>query len=384
MKTFEISRRLQKLPPYLFAAIDAQKRQLRARGVSLIDLSIGDPDIPSPAIIAKTLYEYARVKEYQKYPLDAGLPSFKAEIAHWFKGRFNVALDAQSEILTLIGSKEGLVHFPLAFVDPGDYVLIPSPGYPGYRGACVLSGALIHEMPLIAERGFLPQLEKIPARVRNKAKIIYLNYPNNPTSALAPRGFLEDLVRFCRRYGIIIAYDNAYSEVYFDEKPASILEIKGAKEVAIEFHSFSKTFCMTGHRLGWACGNEALVKGLLKVKTNVDSGAFLALQKAGEIALKTQTAYMGKIRAIIKERRDIVVDILAHAGFTEIHADSTFYVWARIPVRFASSIEYASYLLNEKRIVATPGAGFGRFGEGYIRFALTVDKKMLRAIKNVL
>ncbi len=372
---------MQKLPPYLFAQIDKQKRELRAKGIKLIDLSIGDPDIPAPDKAADILYESARVKDYQKYPLDAGLPSFKQAVKNWFRVRFGVSLDERKEIITLIGSKEGLVHLPLAFVNPGDYILIPSPGYPGYRGAGLLSGAKIHEMPLLAKNNFLPELKKIPRAIRDKAKIIYLNYPNNPTSALAPKIFLEELVKFASKYGLIIAYDNAYSEIYFDKKPSSILEIKGAKEVSLEFHSFSKTFCMTGYRLGWACGNEQLVEGLLRVKTNVDSGAFLAIQKAGEVLLNEEAVYTDYVRKVIGERRDIFIGVLRNAGFSEVHADSTFYVWAKIPDKFKSSLDYSRYLLVEKNVAATPGLGFGKYGEGYIRFALTVEKDVLSSVK---
>ena len=380
MLKFALSQRLQNLPPYLFAQIDQQKRALRARGVKLIDLSIGDPDIPAPPAMLATLSKYSRIKEYQKYPLDAGLDSFKTAIAGWSKKHFGISLDPSCEILPLIGSKEGLVHFPLAFVDPGEIVLVPSPGYPGYRGACAFSGARLYELPLKADNDFLPDFKKIPLSVKNKAKLIYLNYPNNPTSVLAPRRFLEDAVRFCREYGIILAYDNAYSEVYFGQKPLSILQIPGAKEVAIEFHSLSKTFCFTGARVGWACGNPHLVKGLAKVKTNLDSGVFLAIQKAGETALLSQAAFVEKMRRTLAGRRTVFLPVLKRAGFKAIHCDATFYVWAKLPRPWTSSLEYAAYLLNQKHIVATPGLGFGKYGEGYIRFALTLDKNILSKV----
>jgi len=384
MLNLALSKRLQSLPPYLFAQIDQQKRALRARGVKLIDLSIGDPDIPAPQAMLSALHKYSRIKAYQKYPLDAGLDSFKAAIAGWSKKRFGISLDPSCEILPLIGSKEGLVHFPLAFVDPGDVILIPSPGYPGYRGACAFSGARVYELPLLAGNDFLPDLQKIPVSVKNKARLIYLNYPNNPTSVLAPRRFLEDAVRFCREYGIILAYDNAYSEVYFDapasKKPLSILAIPGAKEVAIEFHSLSKTFCFTGARVGWAAGNSGLIQGLAKVKTNVDSGVFLAIQKAGETALLKENGFIEKMRRTVQERRDAFLPALKRAGFKEIRADATFYVWARLPRPWTSSLEYAAYLLGKKHIAATPGEGFGKYGEGYIRFALTLDKTILAHI----
>jgi len=374
---FELSIRLKSLPPYLFAEIDRQKQALRKKGVSLIDLSIGDPDIPAPEKITEVLYKTAKLKVNQKYALDQGKLSLRLAIKRWFKARFNVTLDENREILPLLGSKEGLVHFPLGFVNPGDYVIIPSPGYPGYRGAGMLSGAKVYELALKQENDFLPDLRKIPSSVRNKARLIYLNYPNNPTTALASLGFLRELTKFCSKYGIILAYDNAYSEIYFKEKPRSVLEIKGAKEVALEFHSFSKTFCMTGFRIGWVSGNSDLIRGLIKVKTNIDSGIFGAVQEAAIAAIERCPGFPESLRRIIKERREILVKILKESGYRGIYADSTFYVWANIPSRFKSSLEFSKYLLKERSIVATPGVGFGKFGEGFIRFALTVDKKII-------
>ncbi len=378
MKKYELSQRLKRLPPYLFVEIDNAKSLLRKKGIKFIDVSIGDPDIEAPKGVIDELYKAAKIKENQKYALDQGKGNFRKSIKTWSKKRFGISLDENSEILPLIGSKEGLVHFPLAFVNRGDYVIIPSPGYPGYRGAGIFSGAKLYELPLLAKNSFLPDLSKIPQSVRNKARLIYLNYPNNPTTALAPMEFLKKLVSFCSKYGIILAYDNAYSEVYFKEKPKSILEVKGAKEIAIEFHSLSKTFCMTGFRVGWACGNQQLIKGLLKVKGNVDSGIFGAIQDAAALALDKEDKYVDKLRETISERRDIFVNGLKEKGFKNIWAKSTFYVWVEIPKTFKSSIAFAQHLLNDKRIVATPGVGFGKYGEGFIRFALTVDKELLR------
>lgn len=377
MNKFEWSRRLKKLPPYLFAEIDRQKAQLKQAGVEFIDLSIGDPDIPAPQRVIDRLYAAAKEKVNQKYALDQGKAGLRAAIKEWFKRRFTVALDENTQILPLIGSKEGLVHLPLGVVDRGDYVLVPSPGYPGYRSAAHFCGAEIHEMPLREKDSFLPDLDSILASVRNKARLMYLNYPNNPTTALAPLVFLEKAVKFCSKYGIILAYDNAYSEIYFEEKPRSILEVKGAQEVAIEFHSFSKTFCMTGFRVGWACGSESLVNALFKVKTNIDSGIFGAIQDAAQAALEEETAYVDDLRKEFAARRDLFVAGLKQAGFGASYAQSCFYVWARLPREFKSSIDFAKYLIREKRIIATPGVGFGRHGEGFIRFALTVDRPAL-------
>lgn len=384
MKNFELSERLTKLPPYLFAEIDRQKKELREKGIKFIDLSIGDPDVAAPQSVIDNIYQAAKSKDNQKYALDQGKQALRASISRWFLKRFSVNLDENREILPLIGSKEGLVHFPLAFVNKGDYVIIPSPGYPGYRGAAIFAGAKTYEMPLLEKNNFLPDLDKIPETVRNKAKIIYVNYPNNPTSVLAPIEFLKRLVEFCSKYGIILAYDNAYSEIYFDEKPLSIFQVEGAREIAIEFHSFSKTFCMTGFRVGWACGNENLIKGLLKVKTNVDSGVFGAIQDAAGAALDNETAYMEDMRRIFKERRDFFVQNIKRKGFNKVYSDATFYVWAKLPHKYKSSIEFSKYLMQEKKIVATPGVGFGKYGEGFVRFALTVDVKTLEAAINLL
>ena len=377
---WELSNRLKRLPPYLFAEIDRKKSELRDKKIKFIDLSIGDPDIDAPLGMLEVLADASRVKENQKYALDQGKDKFRKTIKKWFKKRFKVCLDEDKDILPLIGSKEGLVHFPLGVVNRGDYVIIPSPGYPGYRGAAIFAGARVHEIGLLEKNNFLPDLSKIPVNVRNKAKVIYLNYPNNPTTALAPLSFLREVVKFCSKYRIILAYDNAYSEVYFNQKPHSILEIKGSKEVALEFHSLSKTFCVTGLRVGWACGNRDLIKSLLKVKANVDSGIFGAIQEAGIQALEKEAGYVSKLRRTIRARRDYFVDNLNEAGFKNIHAESTFYVWARIPPGFKSSVDFSNYLLTSKRIIATPGVGFGKYAEGFIRFALTVDKSKLKQV----
>jgi len=382
---WELSNRLKRLPPYLFAEIDRSKSELRNKKIKFIDLSIGDPDIDAPLGMLKTLAAASRVKENQKYALDQGKDKFRKAIKKWFNKRFAVSLDHDREILPLIGSKEGLVHFPLGVVNKGDYVIIPSPGYPGYRGAAIFAGARVHEIGLLEKNKFLPDLSKIPINVRNKARVIYLNYPNNPTTAVAPLSFLKEAVKFCSKYRIILAYDNAYSEVYFNQSPHSILEVKGAKEVAIEFHSLSKTFCVTGLRVGWACGNRDLIKSLLKVKANVDSGIFGAIQEAGIQALEKEGGYVNELRETIRLRRDYFVDNLQKSGFKNIHADSTFYVWVRIPSNFKSSLDFSKYLLTKKRIIATPGVGFGKYGEGFIRFALTVDKsKIEQVFKNKL
>jgi LL-diaminopimelate aminotransferase len=376
----ELSERLKSFPPYLFAEIDRTKVLLRKKGIKFIDLSIGDPDIPCPKSVVDSLFKAAKIKSNQKYALDQGKDALRLSIKKWLQKRFGLNLSPDKEILPLIGSKEGLIHFPLALVNRGDYVIAPSPGYPGYKSAARFVGAKIHELGLKEENNFLPDLSKIPLGVKNKAKLIYLNYPNNPTTALAGLDFLKETVRFCSKYGIVLAYDNAYSEIYFQDRPHSILEVKGAKEVALEFHSLSKTFCMTGFRVGWACGSSQLIKALLKVKANIDSGIFGAVQEAAITALDKEAGYVSKLRRVFKERRDYFIRNLLKAGLEPCYSDATFYVWVRIPSSFKSSLDFSKYLLNRKSIVATPGVGFGKYGEGFIRFALTVDISTLRKI----
>lgn len=381
---FSLSKRIKRLPPYLFAEIDRQKQAFRKRGEKLIDLSIGDPDILAPKEAVLSLCKSSGIKKNQKYALDSGKESLRIAVKNWVKKRFKVSVNPEKEILPLIGSKEGLVHFALAFVNSSDYVIIPNPGYPGYRGAAVFSGARVYEIPLLEKNNFLPELKKIPLSVCNKSKVIYLNYPNNPTTALAPKSFLEELVKFASKYGIIIAYDNAYSEVYFDKKPYSILQVKGAKEVSIEFHSLSKTFCMTGFRIGFALGRSELINGLLKVKANIDSGIFGAVQDCAETALGKCGYFPERLRKIIRGRRDLFVKILYQSGFEKLYCDSTFYVWAGLPKPYKSSIQFSKYLLKEKGIAVIPGIGFGRYGEGFIRFALTVDENILHKAGRIL
>jgi len=305
------------------------------------------------------------------YPFDAGVPQLRSEIAKWFQGRFNVALDPNSEILPLIGSKEGLAHFPLAFINPGDKVLLTEPAYPAYQAAVTFAGGKISYLPLKASNDFLPKISDIEEAKNVKAIIIC--YPNNPTSAVATKKFYEDLVKVCTEKGIIIVSDLAYSEVYYDGvKPPSILEVPGARDVAIEFHSFSKTYYMTGWRLGWACGNAGLVAGLAKVKSNVDSGVFNAVQHAGIAALQMDPVEIEDMRACYQERRDALINGCRSLGWKIDPPKAAFYVWAKVPAKFPDSMTCAKAFLDEADIVLTPGVGFGKSGEGYVRMALTV------------
>jgi len=375
---FKLSKKVNSLPPYLFLEIDKAKRKARAEGRDIIDLGIGDPDKPTPKYIIEALYQASQEPANHRYALDQGMPALRRAIQGWYKRRFNVNLDPESEILPLIGSKEGIAHLPLAFLDNGDYSLIPDPCYPPYKGGTILSGGKPFLMPLLSENDFLPDLKKIPANIRKSAKLIYVNYPNNPTSAVANKDFYRTLIDFARKNKLIIVSDLAYSEMYYDnQKPISILELDGAKDVAIEFHSLSKTYNMTGWRIGWACGDAGLVASLAKVKSNIDSGIFSAIQFAGIAALEGPLEHINQMCALYKERRDILVDGLNSLGYFVQRPKATFYVWIKIPVK-SSSIEFASHILDKADIVVTPGIGFGKYGEGYIRMALTVPKERIK------
>jgi len=374
----KISDRLKKLPPYLFVEIDRLKRQAREAGRDIIDLGIGDPDQPPPKFIIDALCGASGEEGIHKYALDLGQPEFRGAIAAWYKERFNVDLDPDTETLPLIGSKEGIAHFPLAFLNRGDYSLIPDPCYPPYKGGTIFAGGEPYLMPLLASNAFLPDLKKVPLTIRKKAKLIYINYPNNPTSATAEKAFYREVVDFAVKNKLIIISDLAYSEIAYDGyKPASLLSVPGAKDITIEFHSLSKTFNMTGWRVGWACGNAELIAGLAKVKSNIDSGIFTAIQRAGTAALRLKTDHLAAMNRMYQERRDVLVEGLNSAGWKVEKPKATFYVWCRAP-RGYDSIGFSQELLKKADIVTTPGVGFGENGEGFIRFALTVSKERLK------
>ncbi len=372
------AKRVKDLPPYLFARIDRMKEEAIKRGVDLIDLSIGDPDIPTPRHIVERMRRAVRNPEHHRYPSYAGMRSFREAVAEWYMKRFKVKLDPDKEVLSLIGSKEGIGHTPLAFVDPGDYVLVTSPGYPVYAIATMFAGGRVYEMPLLKENRFLPDLDSVPPSVLKKTKLMFVNYPNNPTSACADKSFFIKLVEFASRHNILVCHDAAYTEIYFDDKrPMSFLQIPGAKSVGIEFHSLSKTYNMTGWRIGFAVGNREAIAGLGKIKTNLDSGIFQAIQEAGIEALNTGDEVLREIRMIYQKRRDILYNGLRAIGLEVEKPLATFYLWVRCPERF-SSMDFTAHLLKHGGILTTPGNGFGSPGEGYVRFALTVPEKRLR------
>jgi len=369
--------RIQKLPPYLFAEIDRVKREVAARGVDLINLGIGDPDTPTPRHIVDRLCEAAANPANHRYPDYEGLPSFRQAAAGWMAHRYGVTLDPDTEVVSLIGSKEGIANMAVAFVDPGDIVLVPDPGYPVYHIGTSFNGGVTYRLPLRRENAFLPDLASIPEEVARRAKLLWLNYPNNPTAAVAPRAFFTDAIRFAERHDVILCHDAAYAEIYFGERPVSILEMPGGREVAVEFHSLSKTFSMTGWRVGFAVGNRELIAGLGKVKTNVDSGVFQAVQEAGIAALGGDPAIVDRLRAMYRERRDVLVAGLNDIGIRCDPPAGTFYVWVPVP-RGLTAAALATRCLTEAGVVVTPGNGFGDAGEGYIRLTVCSPVERLR------
>jgi LL-diaminopimelate aminotransferase len=382
-----LSERLNKLPKYLFAEIDEMKRKKIQEGVDVIDFGVGDPDMPTPKHIVEAMKRAVEKPENHRYPSYEGLLEFRQAVAEFYERRKGIKLDPEKEVIALIGSKEGIAHLPLAFVNDGDYVLVPDPGYPVYYSSTILADGIPYKIPLTKEESFLPNLDEIPSEIAKKAKIMFLNYPNNPTSAVAEKEFIKQAVDFCMDNDIILAHDFAYGEITFDGyKAKSFLEIEDAFEVCIEFNSLSKTFNMTGWRIGFAVGNPEILKGLLKVKTNVDSGVFQAVQEAGIVALRSDDSVIESICSVYQERRDVLVEGLREIGLKVEKPKATFYVWCEVPEGY-TSVEFTKKLLNEAGILVTPGVGFGEYGEGFVRFALTRDvetiRKAVERLKNI-
>lgn len=384
MITIRKAARIENLPPYLFAGIDTIKAEQIAMGVDVIDLTIGDPDLPTPKNIVAQMNQSIQDPKTHRYPSYFGMLSMRRAAAEWFLRRFNAELNPENEVIILIGSKEGIAHIPLAFINNGDYGLVPDPGYPVYKTAILFAGGTPHLLPLLQKNGFLPDLDKVPQEIARKAKLLFFNYPNNPTAATGTRQFYEKVVAFCQRYNIIACHDAAYTEIYFDgHKPISFMEVDGAKEVGIEFHSLSKTFNMTGWRLGFAVGNPEVIGGLGQVKTNIDSGVFEAIQESGIAALKDSSHETGTLRRIYQERRDLFVSGLRKVGLAVEPPAATFYVWAPVPKGY-TSMDFTTLLLNQSGILATPGNGFGPSGEGFVRFSLTAPTSRIKeAVKRL-
>ena len=372
------ARRIRALPPYLFARIEQKIEAAREKGVDIISLGIGDPDLPTPDHVTAKLVEQAHNPENHRYPTSVGMLAFRQAVAGWYRNLYSVELDPRREIVTLIGSKEGIAHISCCYVDPGDINLVPDPGYPVYHIGTLLAGGESHFMPLTAVRGFLPDLRDIPSGVARRAKLMFINYPNNPTGAVADLKFFQDVVDFARYYDLIVCHDAAYSEITYDGYRApSFLQTPGAKEVGIEFNSVSKPYNMTGWRLGWACGRADVIEALGRLKSNIDSGAFQAVQYAGIAALTGPQDGLDQVRRIYQERRDIIVAGFNSLGWQLEKPKATFYVWAPVPQGYTAA-EFAEMVLEKAGVVITPGNGYGNYGEGYFRIALTISKERLQ------
>jgi len=370
--------RLKALPTYLFVELDQAKRKLQEQGRDVIDLGVGDPDLPTPPHIIQKLQEAAEDPANHRYSFTEGLLELRQAICEWYQQRFGVTLDPATEVLPLLGSKEGIAHLPLALVNPGEAVLVPDPCYPPYRSGTILAGAEVCPMPLDQENQFLPDFGAISQRAARRAKLMFLNYPNNPTVAIATETCFQEAIQLAKDYQIVIAHDAAYSEIAFDGcRPLSFLQLPEANEVGIEFHSCSKTYSMTGWRAGWVCGNAKVIAALSQLKTNLDSGMFQAIQLAAIEALRGDQTPVAQAVATYQQRRDLVIEGLAKAGWQIPTPQATFYVWAPVPGG-QPSIEFAKRLLEQSHVILAPGVGFGAHGEGFVRLSLTVPTARLQ------
>lgn len=380
MPYLRVSARTSQLPVYAVGELASLKRRLVADGVDVIDVAAGDADFPPPPVAVDALSRALRDPPMNRYGFQVGLPAFREAVAGYMQRRFGVSVDPFAHVLPLIGSKEGLAHFAFAVLEAGDVCVVPDPGYPPYVGGAVLAGAQVYSEPLTVDRGFLLDLAEVPQDVLARTRLVYLNYPNNPTTAVAPREYLEKIVAVCRRSGIVLAYDNPYCELTFDGYRApSIFEVDGAWEVAVEFHSLSKSFAMTGWRLAWAVGNTELIRALSTVKSFVDTGPFLAIQAAGAAVLDHAEAAIAPIRAALAERRDVGVQALREAGLTVERPAATMYLWAQVPQGHRSAA-FARTLLERTGAMLVPGSAFGAAGEGFVRVALTVNEERLQEL----
>lgn len=376
----QVSSRLSRFGSAIFFELNELKRHLVAEGKDVIDLGIGSPDLPPPSHVMETLQRAAADPKVYGYPTSEGSPYFREAVSSWYKNRFGVHLDSDSECMALMGSQDGLSHLALALVDPGDYVLVPDPGYPIYEVSIHLANGIPYLMPLTETNDFLPDFSEIPVDVAKRAKFMILNYPNNPVTSVADRKFYEKAVAFAKEFDIVIVSDIAYSELAFDGfRPMSILEIEGAKDVAVEFHSLSKSFNMAGCRIGFAVGNREILHALGVVKSNIDYGVFTAVQKAGAAALLGDQAHTTAMSRTYQFRRDVLLDGLAGIGWQIPKPKATMFVWAKIPFAM-SSRDFTSELLRQTGVAVVPGSGFGRHGEGYVRIALVQPEDKLQEV----
>ncbi|MFH1617185.1 MAG: LL-diaminopimelate aminotransferase [Candidatus Margulisiibacteriota bacterium] len=371
---FKRAERLLKLPTYVFAQLDALKAEERKKGVDLIDLGMGNPDIPPPKEVDQAILQAVKDAENHRYPSFEGLPEYRNAVAGWCKQQYGIDVDPVNEVATLIGSKEGLVHFAFAYLDPGGKVLVPMPAYPAHFRGPILAGADPVVLPTSEKTNYLVNLKEIDPALAKAAKILYLSYPTNPTAATAPKEFFEEAVAFARKYDLILIHDFAYAEVYFDgKKPPSCLSVKGARDCTIEFHTLSKTFGMAGWRCGFAVGNAELIDTLRTIKTNLDYGLFMVVQRAGIAAMSLKGDYTDRMRAAYQERRDLVVSGLNQLGWNVKKPQATMYIWVPVPRGFDGT-SFSLHLLEKTGVVVAPGVSFGDLGEDYIRIAL-VDKE---------
>ena len=373
----KLSRRVENLPPYLFVEINRKIAEKKAKGEEVISFAIGDPDIPTPPHIIDRLCRAAQEPANHRYPETAGLPELCQAIAGWYEKRFGVSLDADKEVLPLIGSKEGIAHIAFCFIDPGDAALVPDPGYPVYSVSTMLAGGRPYYMPLKEERDFLPDLDRIPADILKDARLLWINYPNNPTSAVADLDFFNKVVKFARQHDLVVCHDGPYSEVAFDDyRPVSFMQAEGAKEVGVEFHSLSKTYNMTGWRIGMVVGNATMVDALKRLKSNMDSGIPQAIQYAAIEALTASQDCIQEHNAIYQRRRDLVIEMLNNIGLEARVPKASLYVWAKVPEGY-TSMDFAADLLEQVGVAVTPGVGYGKNGEGYVRLSLTIPDATL-------
>jgi LL-diaminopimelate aminotransferase len=371
------AKRIEKLPPYLFAEIDRKVAEAKARGADIISFGVGDPDLPTPPHIVDALVEAAKDPATHRYPSYTGMPAFRESIAAFYEKRFDVKLDPDTQIQPLVGSKEGIFHLPVAFVDPGDIALIPDPGYPVYETGTILAHGEPVLMPMTEDNAFKPDFEGLSAEVRDKATVMWLNYPSNPTAACVELDFFTKAVKFCGDNDILLAHDAAYTEVTYDGYVApSVLQAPGAMDHAIEFHSLSKTYNMTGWRIGWVAGSEVAIEALKRLKTNIDSGIFDAVQRAGIAALEGPQEFLDDIIATYRRRRDLLCDGLKSMGIVVEPPRGSIYLWVPVPDGHTSE-SFTTFLLDKADIVVAPGNGYGPSGAGYVRFSLTIDDARL-------
>jgi LL-diaminopimelate aminotransferase len=372
-----LAKRVESLPAYLFAEISRKIAEKKAQGVDVISFAIGDPDLPTPDHILQSLKDAADDPANHRYPETEGLPELREAIARWYDRRFGVALDPATEVLSLIGSKEGIGHVAMCFIDPGDVALVPDPGYPVYATGTLLAGGETYYLPLTEENGFLPDLDSVPAQVAERAKLLWLNYPNNPTGAVADIDFFERAVEFAKKNDLAVLHDGPYSEVAFDGyRPVSFLQTDGAKDVGVEFHSLSKSYNMTGWRVAMVVGNADIINALMRVKSNLDSGVPQAVQRMAITALEGSQDCVEEHNEIYQRRRDKLVSALTKLGLRMTSPQASLYVWARVPEGM-TSVQFASRVLDEAGVVVTPGPGYGPTGEGYVRLSLTTPDDRL-------